>query len=584
MNAPPNPCAGGVQPQGQQLGVSRPLQERRILGAYYTPERLSQLLADWAIRDVSDIVLEPSFGGCGFLSTAHNTLTRLGHAEPIRQIFGCDIDPVAFEYLAGVFGHDADISGFILRDFLDCHAVQEWPERFSVVLANPPYIPHQRIGKARLRELWQRPQGISGVKGRSSLWAYFLSHAVSLLKPGGRMAWVLPGAFLQADYAAPIRTYIGQRFARAAAFVIHERLFLAEGADEETVILLADGHELPSLGDGLQVGEAGTLDELATLIEQWGAHTWVGRTGTIAPAMLSFTTDAEAIYETLSARPDAFLLGQLAKVQIGLVTGDNNFFVLNGKACVAAGLVNGDCTRVLSKFRAATGISLSVADLDIYDALGGKSFLVQSDGEATSDAVQAYLDRYPAARRESVSTFKKRAIWSMISDGKTPHAFFPVMHHYGPRLVLNSGSLHCTNTIHRVFFTDKLSTSRQKLAALSILTTYSQISAELCGRRYGSGVLKHEPRDAERISLLMPAAVDLDDLDRIYFQVDARLRDGDAEGARAIADEALWRWSGVVLTGSQRETLNDVLEAMRERRRPDRRVKPSFRSTFAPKP
>lgn len=556
----------------------RPLKERRILGAYYTPERLSQLLTDWAIRTPDDTVLEPSFGGCGFLATARDTLTRLGSLDPVQQIHGCDIDPVAFEYLEEVFGATADTSGFIERDFLDCTTVETWPERFSVVLANPPYIPHHRIGKIRVRELWARSQGIAGVKGRASLWAYFLSHAVSLLAVGGRMAWVLPGAFLQADYAAPIRRYLGQHFARSVAFIIHERLFLTEGADEETIILLADGHGLPATR-GLEIGEAGTLAALEALIVEWGANAWTGRTGDITPAMLSFTDEAHDQFNQLAEAESTVRLADLARVQIGLVTGDNPFFVLDRAACAAANLADDDCSRVLSKFRAATGISLSAADLDTYDGVGGRSFLVQSGAEPMSQALQAYLESYPAERREHVSTFRKRPHWSTISDGKTPDAFFPVMHHNGPRLVLNADALNCTNTIHRVFFADDVTAERQRLAALSMLTTFSQISAELCGRRYGSGVLKHEPRDADRIQLMMPHGVDPEDLEQVYTMADAASRKGDGEAVRAIADAALLRWSNITFSADQRAVLTVTLEAMRTRRRPDRRVRPSGRST-----
>lgn len=556
----------------------RSLEERRILGAYYTPERLSQLLTDWAIRTADDTVLEPSFGGCGFLATARDTLTRIGCLDPVQQIHGCDIDPVAFEYLEEVFGAAANTGGFIERDFLDCTTVDTWPDRFSVVLANPPYIPHHRIGKERVRELWARTQGIVGVKGRASLWAYFLSHAVSLLAPGGRMAWVLPGAFLQADYAAPIRRYLGQHFARSAAFIIHERLFLTEGADEETIILLADGHGQPATR-GLEIGEADTLAALAALIVEWGADTWIGRTGDITPAMLSFTDDAQGLFNQLATAAPTVRLGDLAKVQIGLVTGDNPFFVLNRAACIAANLGEDDCSRVLSKFRAATGISLSASDLDIYDKVGGRSFLVQSGTAPMSQALEAYLESYPAERREHVSTFRKRPHWSTISDGKTPDAFFPVMHHHGPRLVLNTDALNCTNTIHRVFFADHISVERQRLAALSMLSTFSQISAELCGRRYGSGVLKHEPRDADRIQLLMPQGIDPDDLQQVYDMADAELRQGNSEGVRAIVDAALLRWSNITFSRDQLLALTTTLEAMRVRRRPDRRLRPSGRST-----
>ncbi len=95
----------------------RLLEDRRKLGAFYTPERLSQILSNWVIRSGSDTVLEPSFGGCGFLQAARNRLSALGCASPRSQIYGCDIDPVAFDYLANTLGSPVDLMRFIQSDF-----------------------------------------------------------------------------------------------------------------------------------------------------------------------------------------------------------------------------------------------------------------------------------------------------------------------------------------------------------------------------------------------------------------------------------------------------------------------------------
>jgi len=558
---------------------ARDLEERRLLGAYYTPERLSQILSDWAIREASDTVLEPSFGGCGFLAAARNALAQRGCVNSVRQIYGCDIDPIAFQYLSNVFGAPLDTSGFVLRDFLDCAEVETWPARFSVVLANPPYIPHHGIGKARLRELWSRPQGIHGVRGRAGLWAYFLSHAVNLLETGGRMAWVLPGAFLQADYAQPIRQYLGERFDRCAAFLVRERLFLSEGTDEETVILLADGHRPNPKPGGVEIGEANTLSELENLIKQWTAVDWAGVMGGFSPAALSMADNARDVHAALARQGNAVALGVIAKVQIGLVTGDNSFFVLDRPGRESAGLAETDCLRVLSKFKAAPGIGLASSDLDAYADKGGRIFLVSATDPRPGSQIAAYLDTFDAERRSTISTFRKRSVWSATSDGKVPDAFLPVMHHTGPRLVLNPDRHNCTNTIHRVFFLGDPMESQRRLAALSMLTTFTQISAELHGRRYGSGVLKHEPRDAERIELLFPSANAVD-IDRAYAEADACLRRGDADGARMIADTAVLGWAGLALTEDETSILARALVEMRARRRPDRQLRSSDRSTY----
>lgn len=556
----------------------RGLEERRKLGAYYTPERLSQILSDWAIRSAEDTVLEPSFGGCGFLATARDALSLHGAEDPVRQIFGCDVDPIAFQYLANTFGSPLDLDGFLQADFLDCSEAPSWPRRFSVVLANPPYIPHHRIGKDRVKELSRRSRAISGVGGRASLWAYFLAHAVSLLEAGGRMAWVLPGAFLQADYAEPIRRYLGQQFKRCAAFLVRERLFLTEGTDEETVILLADGHLPDVMAGGIEIGYASTIDELEQLIELWSEGAWQGATSGFSPATLSMPQAARSLYEKISKAANAETLGDLARVQIGLVTGDNRFFVLDRRTRDGAGLLDEDCIKVVSKFRAVTGILAKPSDLDDYAATGGRIYLVSGVNAPVTTRIGAYLATFDPEKRKTISTFKKRPNWSETFDGKTPDAFLPVMHHTGPRLVLNPEGYNCTNTIHRVFFHAPVSDLRRKVATLSLLTTYSQISAELCGRRYGSGVLKHEPRDAERINLLMPEPPK-NEIVSVLRRVDARLRRGDAVGARVLADEAIYRWAGLAMTKAEVLELEASLTDIRNRRRPNRQVNATDGST-----
>ena len=253
----------------------RLLEERRKIGAFYTPEPLSQILSDWAIRSSSDLVLEPSFGGCGFLQCAQTRLVELGCSEPRKQIYGSDIDPVAFDYLANVFHGPVDLSRFSQTDFLEVSPGGKWPESFSVVLANPPYIPYQDLGAERRRSLSSAKWAIDGVVGRASLWAYFLAHSLSFLAKNGRMAWVLPGAFLQADYARPIRAFLADNFSRVAAIVIRERIFLDAGADEETVILLADGYKAPPFGH-IELGQVETLDALQQLTADWDVRKWTG--------------------------------------------------------------------------------------------------------------------------------------------------------------------------------------------------------------------------------------------------------------------------------------------------------------------
>lgn len=544
------------------------LSERRKLGAFYTPEDLSTILAHWAIKSKSDTILEPSFGGCGLLAAARDALIELGSMQPAAQIFGADVDRLAFDYLSSVFGSPTDTKGFVHGDFLECDSVYEWPSKFTTILANPPYIPHHKIPSEKLVWLQTNPGAIEGVRGRASLWAYFLSHGISHLCEGGRMAWVLPGAFLQADYAKPIRAYLGDWFDRCAAFVIHERLFLNEGADEETVILLGDRLRSSPTNGAIELGAAATIKELEQRISDWDQAKWSGQTSSINPATLSLAqVDFNAI-GICDTNDVACKLGSLCKVQIGLVTGDNSYFVLDAASLKENGLDTGDCALVLSKFRAAPSMNLHQDDLLSYANAGGKVYLIDSRDRLPNPRLQRYLGLFDEEQKANVSTFKKRRVWSETSDGNIPDAFFPVMHHSGPRIVLNDSRAHCTNTIHRVFFNEGLSQKHKMLTAVSVLTSYSQVSAELVGRRYGSGVLKHEPRDAERISLLTPE-VDADHLAEQFRHIEGMLRRGEHEAASLAADEFIFSAAGIDMNVST--TLSVALKQIRKNRRPQKR-------------
>lgn len=548
----------------------RLIEDRRKLGAFYTPERLSQILSDWVIRSASDTVLEPSFGGCGFLQAARNRLLALGCASPRSQIYGCDIDPVAFDYLATTLGAPVDLMRFIQSDFLAVAPGALWPHRFSGILANPPYIPYQALDGDYRKELSSREWPVAEVGGRASLWAYFLAHAVSFLAPGGRMAWVLPGAFLQADYAKPIRDYLAASFERTAAIVLRERIFLDAGTDEETVILLADGHGSTRSLAPIQLAEATTLPDLILTIDRWGDGAWAAGQMEARPASLCLKADERAALAAIEAREDCITFGDIANVQIGLVTGANKFFVLSRDDVKDAGLAPADCTPILAKFVAAPGVFHTLADHESVAAGGARSYLVGRPGTERSTALTAYHETFDEATRITTSTFRKRKIWWQPNDGKVPDAFFPVMNHYGPRLVLNPEGLTNTNTIHRVYFRKLTSQPCQKLVAVSMLTTFAQISAEMVGRRYGSGVLKHEPREAERIRILSPAGLSRHTINVAFDKVDRLLKAGRRDDATAVADALIMKAVG--LPDGVTETLSKMLLIIRVRRRPQSRT------------
>ena len=519
---------------------------KKQLGAFYTPKALTDVICEWAITNSEQRVLEPSFGGCGFLRSAADRISTLGSKDPQRHLYGCDIDPKAFEHLSNTFGELVELSHYMKCNFLELCGKQAWGIEFDCIIGNPPYLPYRYIDEsARNSAIDQLKELGICLDLRSSLWAYFVALGLNYLKLGGRIAWVLPGSFLQANYAAGLREVLAQSFEHIHAFLIRDRLFLYEGTEEQTVVLLGTGYRGERSAD--QVSDVSlsiceNVDDLQLAITRWGSNE-LSTDALCGRSVADFLNrDARYILNFFEALPICHRFGDYADVRVGLVTGDNKFFVVDRKTIQRYELNENQLIPILPKFIFSPGLCFKTEDYRNIAEQNGRCFLVNAhDPKRAEKSIENYLELFPKDKIATQSTFKKRKIWSHPDDGRPPDAFFPVMHHLGPRLALNEARINCTNTLHRVYFKNKPNKSLQKLLALSMISSFSQISAEIVGRKYGAGILKHEPREAEKILLLTPRNIHLRTIGKIYREVDELCRLNQFKDARNAVDEFLLR-------------------------------------------
>ena len=529
---------------GKDLSSREELDQKRKFGAFYTHSGLTDLICEWAINRPDCTVLEPSFGECGFLRSAHDRLLSLNVEHPSEQIFGCDIDPDAFGHLSRLFEEPVDLKQFYKGDFVEQQLPPTWRRSFGAVVGNPPYLPCRKISHAtRKAALLQLEDTGLRLSPRASLWAYFVALSIPLTKGGGRMAWVLPGSFLYANYSKGLRTHIARSFEEVRAFALQERQFLLQGTEEISVVLLAKDKksqiELSKSGD-IALTRCEGVKGLAAAIQKWESGRLTTDSHCGSSAFDALSRGPRELFEQLRQKSCCSVLGEHLRIRIGLVTGNNHFFLLDEQRRESAGLRAAETVKLLSRFRFATGLSFSAEDLGELLAIGGEGNLISvKDAEDASDAMKSYLNSYPAELDAGRSTFKKRRTWCAPDDGHVPDAFFPVMQHFGPRLVLNAASVNCTNSVHRAYFNGELAEHRKQLISLATLTTFSQVAAEICGRSYGSGVLKHEPREVEAINILLPS-IHHGKVKAAFTRADQFLRVGSADEAMQVADNLIY--------------------------------------------
>lgn len=207
---------------------------RKLLGAWYTPPELVDLVVDGVLDGWSAPcggvvhVLDPACGDGRFLAAVANRLARDHPALEVR-LTGCDIDPAA---LAAV-DHPA------VRCMHADALAHDWGhERFDLVVGNPPYL--SQMAAATTRGGASRHGG--GPYADAAV--EFLALSVRLARPdGGRVGLVLPQSILGARDAAPVRAQVARDADLAWSWwARHQRHFDAQ------VHVCALGFRRPSTG------------------------------------------------------------------------------------------------------------------------------------------------------------------------------------------------------------------------------------------------------------------------------------------------------------------------------------------------
>jgi adenine-specific DNA-methyltransferase len=506
---------------------------RKANGVYYTPPRLAQLLAQWVLAHNPERILEPAFGEGVFLRAAYETLREAGVADPAARLHGVEVDPLGTQRVRES-GLELVATQLHQADLLSLDA-EQLGGGFNAILGNPPYIRHHlltekliargRAGASRL--------GIE-LNGRSDAWAYFCAHLVTFLDAGGRLALVLPGSVLQADYARPLLNALATDKGEVQLIRVTERLF--PGVQERTVLLLMDRGK--NSGGRVVYRRIADLAGLKRALMRQAPSSRSrpserkSRSGSREQRLPWRLTRAEtSVWDELSANEFISSLGMLAKIRIGVVTGANGFFIRSdrevgemGKAVASVPIVARGAWLKVVRWNVA-------AQADVSDRRSRLVIFPRSERGLTM-ATRAELRRAEREKIHLKSHCARRSPWQSIVDTAVPDVFLPYMGSQPRWLVVNEASATCSNAIHRVWLKQDTKLSAETLAAASWTTLY-RLSAELLGRSYGGGVLKLEPTGAAGI--LLPAVESPGLLEEIEAVFRARGRDA----AQVVADKHL---------------------------------------------
>ena len=468
--------SSSVTPERASLNQLAVSPNSKLTGAYYTPPDVVESLVRWATKDSETaVLLDPSCGDGRFI-------------ERRTGAVGVDVDRKA----AAIASDRCPRATIVNGDFFQwAHAA---PPRFDAVAGNPPFIRYQRFaGEERERALeYCASRGVA-LSALSSSWAFFVIAASSLLKPGGRLAFVVPCEIGYAVYARPVLRYLLASFARVELLAPRTKLF--PELSEECWLLRCDGYSGSAhslcLKEALRFEGTETKWESKTIsLNELEAEAW-----RIRPFLLP--RKVRQLYETLKFDECVHQLGDLADVGIGYVSGANQFFHLRPSRATELGIPSRFLRPTVRSNRDLNTDDVNAGVVRRWLAADRAALLLNLPANAQlPSAVGRYLDTAAARAAKLGYKCRGRNPWYAVPDVRTPDAFLSIMADQGPRLVGNSAKCTCTNSIHAVKLKNGVPLGRLLKAWHSPLT---QLSSEVEGHHLGGGMLKVEPNEAKRI-------------------------------------------------------------------------------------
>lgn len=454
------------------------LEERKRLGQVFTPEAVAHSLVSWVIARQTDRLVDPSCGDGRFLA-CH------------RASVGVELD----ESEALIAKHRAPWALIHQADFFVW--ASETRERFEAAAGNPPFIRYQHFaGTIRKRALEEAAKLGAKFNSLTSSWAPFLVVTAKLLKPGGRMAFVVPAEIGHAPYAVPTLTALCDHFDQVRVIAIREKLF--PDLSEDAWLLYASGFGGRTDSIELSIVERFLpSSKVPKATKNVSLEAWRGAGYRLRRFLLS--NGSLAAYQGFCSRPGVVRFADVASVGIGYVSGANDFFHLRPSEAKYHGFPNGVLRVTIRKGEQLPPVRVDTKSVRKWLDQDEPVLLLDLKGAGElTPSLRRYLNSKRACEVRKGYKCRNRNPWYVVPEVRVPDAFLSYMSGARPVLVRNEAGCVCTNSVHAVITKSGYSVHSLQRAWSHPLV---DLSCELEGHPLGGGMLKLEPREAANVRL-----------------------------------------------------------------------------------
>jgi hypothetical protein len=506
------------------------------------------------------------------------------HREVLSQLYGVDINqfPAHLSVINLVIQNPAarvDKVNVVVGDFFDIRAGQEtwtglesvtvegrrttvkFPRKFDAVVANPPYIRQELLGKDEKGKIWDlieeefsklvyvgKPENAVGAERavvldrQSDIYVYFFLHGLAMLRDGGRLGFITSNKWLEVGYGEAFQSFL-LRNTRILCVIEFDRAVFPDAEVNTAITILEkeeDGEErrenfvkFVRLKQRMDVDEVvGIVEGVKRSFEDGRMRVNVVRQGSLKPGKWNVYLRAPPVYQKIVSHPKMKPLGDIAEVFFGIKTGYNDFFILDEERVREWGIEKEFLVPCVSSPKKLKGLVIRPEDVREYFFMVGENQHVPRDSNAYryikyGENLEVDVTRGSQRGRRKLpqlETVKNRKKWYSIPQFETPRILFPKLIDKQVRAYLNAAKAQASDLFYYV-----VPNSSQHVGILEFLNSSTgAFLTEIYGRSYGGGVLDIKVYELKQIPVLDPTSLSSEErktLSKSFDNVEALVRE-----------------------------------------------------------
>ena len=529
---------------------------QKLRGGYYTPLDLAAFMVDWTKEINPKRILEPSCGDGVFFDA-------LAQVKGFQKtgIVGFELDEEEAAKAAArarnvgleaVEVHSDDFLQWALKHLHNSDM------RFDAAIGNPPFVRYQYLPELfQIRaEIIFRQLGLPFTK-HTNAWVPFILASVALLRPGGRLAMVVPSEIIHVTHAQSLRSYLGRECSRIV-LIDPEEIWFKDTLQGAVILLAEKKNNKKNKAEGLGIYPVKGREFLRVPphIIFNAPQAINGKTvqGKWTRSLLDLET--RSLFDELADHRDVHRFKDVAKVDVGIVTGANKFFLVSDNV-VENYKLDKWAHPMFGRSEHCPGIIYDEQQ-HIANAVKGNptNFLWFNENEAPSDAAaKAYIKLGEDQSLHTRYKCRVRSPWYTVPSVYSTEIGMLKRAHHTPRLILNRINAYTTDTAYRIRTHDIVA---ERLVGCFI-NPLTALSAELEGRHYGGGVLELIPSEIERLIIPLPAKVNVD-----LSVLDSDIRSTSVH--RVLSQQGKIVLGGFGLSDTKQECILEGWRKLRDRR------------------